>query len=70
MDEVESEKFEYRIGSHPVGSPMADQGRKEGIPVVTVPVHNHEQCMGYLEEAEPELMVLGGARIIRGVILE
>jgi methionyl-tRNA formyltransferase len=68
--EVEREKFEYRIGSHPVGPPMADQARKQGIPVVTVPIHNDEHCMGYLEEAEPELIVFGGTRIIRGAILE
>ena len=70
VGEVEREKFEYRIGSHPVGPPMADQALEHGIPVVTVPIHNDKHCMGYIEEAEPELIVFGGTRIIRGAILE
>ena len=70
VGEVEREKFEYRIGAHPVGPPMADQALERGIPVVTVPIHDDEHCMGYIEETEPELIVFGGTRIIRGAILE
>ena len=70
VGEVEREKFEYRIGAHPVGPPMADQALERGIPVVTVPIHDDEHCMGYIEGAEPELIVFGGTRIIRGAILE
>ncbi len=70
VGEVEREKFEYRIGAHPVGPPMADQALERGIPVVIVPIHDDEHCMGYIEGAEPELIVFGGTRIIRGAILE
>ena len=70
VGEVEREKFEYRIGTHPVGPPMADQALERGIPVVIVPIHDDEHCMGYIEGAEPELIVFGGTRIIRGAILE
>jgi len=70
VGEVEREKFEYRIGAHPVGPPMADQALEHGIPVVIVPIHDDEHCMGYIEGAEPELIVFGGTRIIRGAILE
>ena len=70
VGEVEREKFEYRIGAHPVGPPMADQALERGIPVVTVPIHDDEHCMGYIEGAEPEMIVCGGTRISRGAILE
>ena len=40
------------------------------IPVVEVPIHNDEHCMEHIEKADPDLIVFGGTRIIRGQILE
>ena len=68
--EIEREKFEFRIGTHTVGSTMESQAKEHKIPVVEVPIHNDEHCMEYIEESEPDLIVFGGTRIIRGQILE
>ena len=68
--EIEREKFEFRIGDHKVGPTIASQVRNHNIPVVEVPIHNDEQCMEHIETANPELIVFGGTRIIRGNILE
>ena len=68
--EVEREKFEFRIGTHKVGPTMESQVNEHGIPVVEVPIHNDEHCMEHIEGANPDLIVFGGTRIIRGQILE
>jgi methionyl-tRNA formyltransferase len=68
--EVEREKFEFRIGTHTVGPTIKSQAKENNIPVVEVPIHNDEHCMEYIEKAEPDLIVFGGTRIIRGKILE
>ena len=68
--EVEREKFEFRIGTHTVGPTIESQSKENNIPVVEVPIHNDEHCMEHIENAEPDLIVFGGTRIIRGKILE
>ena len=68
--ETEREKFEFRIGTHAVGPTIASQATEHDIPVVEVPIHNDEHCMPHIEESNPELIVFGGTRIIRGQILE
>ena len=68
--EIEREKFEFRIGTHTVGSTMESQAKEHKIPVVEVPIHNDEHCMEHIEKADPDLIVFGGTRIIRGQILE
>ena len=75
IGDEEREKFLARISGNPVAPTVSAQLAElesEGIsvPHVTVPIHNDEHCMGYIEEAEPELIVFGGTRIIRGAILE
>ena len=67
--EVEREKFEFRIGNHIVGPTIHSQSKKYDIPVVTVPIHNDEHCMDHIVKANPDLIVFGGTRIIRGKIL-
>ena len=67
---VEREKFEFRIGTHSVGPTIEFQAKKHNISVVEVPIHNDEHCMEHIEAANPELIVFGGTRIIRGNILE
>lgn len=68
--EVEREKFEFRIGAHKVGPTIASQSKKHNISVVTVPIHNDDNCMSHIKKADPDLIVFGGTRIIRGKILE
>ena len=68
--EVERKKFEFRIGTNTVGPTIVSQSKEYNIPVVEVPVHNDEHCMEHIEKTEPNLIVFGGTRIIRGKILE
>tara|TARA_B000000441_G_C21734319_1_gene348703 strand:+ start:748 stop:1464 length:717 start_codon:yes stop_codon:yes gene_type:complete len=67
---TEREKFEFRIGSNPLAPTMHSQVEKHNIPFVEVPIHNDEHCMAHIEKANPDLIVFGGTRIIRGKILE
>ena len=68
--EIERGKFEFRIGNHKVGPTIASQVKIHNIPVVEVPIHNDEHCMEHIKAANPDLIVFGGTRIIRGKILE
>ena len=67
---TEREKFEFRLGSNPLAPTMKSQIEKHNIPFVQVPIHNDEHCMEHIESADPDLIVFGGTRIIRGKILE
>ena len=67
---TEREKFEFRIGSNPLAPTMHSQVEKHNIPFVEVPIHNDEHCMVHIEKANPDLIVFGGTRIIRGEILD
>ena len=67
---TEREKFEFRLGPNPLAPTMKSQIEKHNIPFVQVPIHNDEHCMEYIESADPDLIVFGGTRIIRGKILE
>ena len=70
IGDVERKKFEFRIGDNRIGKLMAVQAREQKIPIETVSIHNDEQCMSYIEEVAPQMIVFGGTRIIRGKILE
>ena len=67
---IEREKFEFRLGSNPLAPKMKSQIEKYNIPFVEVPIHNDEHCIEHIEKANPDLIVFGGTRIIRGKILE
>ena len=67
---TEREKFEFRLGPHPLAPKMQSQIEKYKIPFVEVPIHNDEHCIEHIEKANPDLIVFGGTRIIRGKILE
>ena len=67
---IEREKFEFRLGPHPLAPKMQSQIEKYKIPFVEVPIHNDEHCIEHIEKANPDLIVFGGTRIIRGKILE
>ena len=67
---TEREKFEFRLGSNPLAPKMQFQIEKYKIPFVEVPIHNDEHCIEHIEKVNPDLIVFGGTRIIRGKILE
>ena len=63
---TEREKFEFRLGSNPLSPTMKSQVEKHNIRFVQVPIHNDEHCMEHIENVDPDLIVFGGTRIIRG----
>ena len=67
---TEREKFEFRLGPNPLAPTMQSQIEKYQIPFVQVPIHKDEYCMEHLKKVNPDLIVFGGTRIIRGEILE
>lgn len=69
VGDAERRKFLERIHGHPVGRPIAALAGERDIKVVSVPMHNDEHCMEPIREVDPDLIVLGGTRIIRGEIL-
>jgi methionyl-tRNA formyltransferase len=70
LAEVERRKFLSRIEGHPVAAEITDQTRSAGIPLSRVPAHTDRHCLEALRVAAPDLVVLGGTRIIRGRMLE
>jgi methionyl-tRNA formyltransferase len=70
VGDVEREKFLMRIADQPVPPRLTQliSGRK--IPVYCVSNHNDDTCKELLEADIPDLLVLGGTRIIKPKILE
>jgi len=70
VGDEEREKFLNRMAGQPV-PPRLNQlitGRR--IPMYSVSNHNDDSCLDLLQADEPELLVLGGTRIIKPRILE
>ncbi len=67
--EEEREKFLTRIAGQPVPPAIADLIAGPGIPRQAVDNHNSAACRELLEAVDPELVVLGGTRIIHPTIL-
>ena len=65
----ERSKFLTRIAGQPVPLSMSGLLDRWDIPSETVPDHNHAACRDLLGALEPELVVLGGTRIIHPHIL-
>jgi methionyl-tRNA formyltransferase len=70
VGDVEREKFLNRIAGQPVPPRMTEliTGRK--IPVYCAANHNDAFCKEILESVKPDVLVLGGTRIIKPQILE
>jgi methionyl-tRNA formyltransferase len=70
VGDVEREKFLNRISGQPVPPRLTQliTGRK--IPVFCVANHNDNTCKELLTAEHPEILVLGGTRIIKPSILE
>lgn len=65
----EREKFLTRIAGQPVPPRVADLATGLDIPCHTVDNHNSSDCLEMLRDYGPDLVVLGGTRIIRPPIL-
>lgn len=70
VGDVEREKFLTRIAGQPVPPRLTQliTGRK--IPFYCVANHNDSTCRDLLEAEKPDILVLGGTRIIKPSILE
>jgi len=70
VGDLEREKFLRRISGQPVPPRLTEliSGRK--IPIYCVANHNDRVCQELLTAEQPEVLVLGGTRIIKPRILE
>lgn len=68
--DVERVKFLTRIAGQPVPPTLAELTAELGTPSVTVDNHNLWDCSEALEAFRPELIVVGGTRILAPHVLE
>jgi methionyl-tRNA formyltransferase len=68
--EEEKRKFLERIKGYRVAPTFTELIESKNIQRYKVPHHNKKQCRLLLEKLKPQLVVLGGTRIIRKRILE
>lgn len=61
----ERDKFLRRIAGHPVPPTFTEMLAGRGIRRVVVPHHNQPECEAVLRELGPDLIVLGGTRILK-----
>jgi methionyl-tRNA formyltransferase len=67
---VEREKFLARMSGHCLAPRVVEQVRERVIPVWYVSSHNNDFCGELLAADPPDLLVLGGTRILRETILD
>lgn len=70
VGDEEREKFLNRMAGQPVPPRLTQLISGSKIPVYCVSNHNDEICLELLEAHQPDLLVLGGTRIIKPRILE
>lgn len=68
--DVEREKFLRRMAGQPAFPEVAHQAAELEIPVERVPNHNDPSCRAWIEAVNPEVIVLGGTRILRRSVLD
>jgi len=68
--EVERQKFEERLAGLPLAPSFEELSRGRELRRAHVPSHNHQDCVELLRDLRPELLVLGGTRILRPRIFE
>ncbi|MEZ4369642.1 MAG: formyltransferase family protein [Polyangiaceae bacterium] len=66
--DVERQKFLVRMQGFPL--PPSFESLAQGVPVEVVPNHNDAHCGALLTEVSPELIVLGGTRILKPHVFE
>lgn len=70
VGDTEREKFLARIAGQPVPPRLTELITGRNIPVYCVSNHNNDNCKELLEANKPDVLVLGGTRIIKPKILE
>jgi methionyl-tRNA formyltransferase len=70
VGDVEREKFLKRMEGHPLPPRLTQLVTGKKIPMYCVANHNDETCRQLLEAEKPDVLVLGGTRIIKTPILE
>lgn len=70
VGDEEREKFLNRMAGQPVPPRLNQLTTGRRIPMYSVSNHNDDSCLDLLQADEPELLVLGGTRIIKPRILE
>jgi methionyl-tRNA formyltransferase len=70
VGDVERDKFLKRMTGQPVPPRLTELVTGKKIPVFCVGNHNDSICQELLEENKPDILVLGGTRIIKPHILE
>jgi methionyl-tRNA formyltransferase len=69
LADIEREKFLARIAGQPEPPTLADLLSGLDIPYEKVTNHNDPACRSRLADLQPELLVLGGTRILRPALL-
>lgn len=70
VGDEEREKFVTRMAGQPLPPRLAQIISGKKIPVYSVSNHNNDTCRDLLEVDKPDVLVLGGTRIIKPNILE
>lgn len=70
VGDVEREKFLNRVAGQPVPPRLTQLITGRNIPVYCVVNHNNAHCRELLAANQPDVLVLGGTRIIKPSILE
>lgn len=66
----EREKFLTRIKGYRVAPTFTELFENKDVPRYFVSNHNDERCKEILDELKPELLVLGGTRILRKEVIQ
>jgi methionyl-tRNA formyltransferase len=70
VGDVEREKFLTRMAGQPVPARINQLLVGKKTPIYSVANHNNEDCAEILRSINPDVIVLGGTRIIKNRILE
>lgn len=70
VGDVEREKFLARMAGYPLAPRITQLATDKNVPIYCVSNHNAASCKQLLELNAPEVLVLGGTRIIKSQILE
>jgi len=70
VGDEERQKFLRRITGQPVPPRLTELTTGSKVPIYCVRNHNDATCQELLQESQPDLLVLGGTRIIKPSILE
>ncbi|MGE0785078.1 MAG: formyl transferase [Sandaracinaceae bacterium] len=66
--EIERDKFLVRMAGFPIAPTIDEQLAGRHAPRAFVSSHNDPECVAHLTELAPDLLVLGGTRILRAPV--